>query len=130
MNSLLPKSFGSDAQIDQTFGYIEIPLELEYALINKRFGLNLIGGFSTLFLSDNAIYTESDSGRTFLGEATNLNNTSYSGNFGLGLRYGVSKKLDLNVEPLMKYQMNSFNKTAGEFKPFFIGVYTGLSIKF
>lgn len=130
VNSARPESVASNAAIDQTFGYIEIPLELEYALINKRFGLRLIGGFSTLFLSNNAVYTESEAGRTYLGEANNMNDTSYSGNFGLGFSYGVSKKLDFNIEPLMKYQFNSFNRTAGDFQPFFIGVYTGLSIKF
>ncbi|GAA4280138.1 hypothetical protein [Gaetbulibacter aestuarii] len=130
INSVRPESATSNAAIDQTFGYIEIPLELEYALLSKRFGIRVIGGFSTLFLSNNAVYTESEAGRTYLGEANNMNNTSYSGNFGLGFSYGVSKKLDLNIEPLLKYQFNSFNRTAGEFQPFFIGVYTGLSIKF
>ncbi|MFH4969189.1 hypothetical protein V8G61_13370 [Gaetbulibacter sp. M240] len=130
INSAKPESVVSNAAIDQTFGYIEIPVELEYALINKRIGFRVIGGFSTLFLSNNAVYTESESGRTYLGEANNMNGTSYSGNFGLGLSYGVTKKLDLNIEPLLKYQFNSFNRTAGDFQPFFIGVYTGLSIKF
>ena len=130
INSAKPESVVSNAAIDQTFGYIEIPVELEYTLISKHFGFRFIGGFSTLFLSNNAVYTESESGRIYLGEANNMNGTSYSGNFGLGLSYGITKKLDLNIEPLLKYQFNSFNRTAGDFQPFFIGVYTGLSIKF
>ena len=108
-----------------------MPLEIEYALINKKLGINVIGGFSSFFLSDNKIYSEAESGsKTYLGEANNINNVSYSANFGFGFNYQVSKKIDLNVEPMFKYQINTFNNTSGEFKPYFIGVYTGFAIKF
>lgn len=120
-----------NTSINQALGYIEIPLEIEYALINKKLGLNVIGGFSSFFLSDNKIYSEAQGGsKTYLGEATNINNVSYSANFGLGLNYQVSKKIDLNVEPMFKYQINTFSNTSGDFKPYFIGVYTGFAIKF
>lgn len=121
----------TNTSINQSFGYIEIPLEIEYALINKKLGVNVIGGFSSFFLSDNKIYSEAESGsKTYLGEANNINNVSYSANFGFGFNYQVSKKIDLNVEPMFKYQINTFNNTSGEFKPYFIGVYTGFAIKF
>lgn len=121
----------SNASINQALGYIEIPLEIQYSLSNKKFGVNLIGGFSSFFLSNNEIYSEQENGtRTFLGEANNINKTSYSANFGLGLNYKVSKKFDLNLEPIFKYQFNTFNNTSGNFSPFFIGVYTGFAIKF
>ena len=55
---------------------------------------------------------------------------SYSANLGLGLNYNVSKKVKVNLEPMFKYQINTFNNSAGDFKPYFIGVYTGLSYKF
>ncbi|WP_340154549.1 hypothetical protein [uncultured Winogradskyella sp.] len=44
--------------------------------------------------------------------------------------YSLSKQWNLNLEPTFKYQINTFNNTTGDFKPFFIGVYTGLSYKF
>ena len=126
-----PESLSSNTSINQALGYIEVPLEIKYNLLDKKFGINVISGFSSFFLSDNKIYSESDSGsRTFLGEATNLNKVSYSANFGLGLNYQVSKKIDLNLEPMFKYQMNTFNNTSGDFQPFFIGVYSGFAIKF
>lgn len=126
-----PESFDSGASINQSLGYIEIPLEIQYNLLDNKLGVNVIGGFSSFFLSDNKIFSEAEgSGRTFLGEATNINNVSYSANFGLGLNYQVSKKIDLNLEPMFKYQINTFNNTSGDFKPFFIGVYTGFAIKF
>lgn len=125
---LFTKEQGS---IDQQLGFIEVPIELEYSLIDKKFGLNLIGGFSTLFLSNNEVYSvQSNGDRTLLGEATNINDMSYSANFGIGVNYNISKQLRFNLEPTFKYQINTFNETSGDFQPFFIGVYTGLSFKF
>ena len=120
----------SNTSINQSLGYIEIPLEIEYALINKNFGFNIIGGFSSLILSNNELYSAFNGQRTRIGEATNINKVSYSANFGLGLTYKLTKKLDLNLEPLFKYQINTFNNTSGNFKPYFIGVYTGIGFKF
>ena len=121
----------SNASINQALGYIEIPLEIQYTLSDKKFGVNLIGGFSSFFLNNNEIFSEEENGaKTFLGEASNIHKMSYSANFGLGLNYKVSKRFDLNLEPIFKYQFNTFNNTSGNFTPFFIGVYTGFAIKF
>ncbi|TGV03778.1 porin family protein [Flavivirga rizhaonensis] len=131
-SSDIPEAFPtSNSSINQNLGYIEIPLEIQYALSDKKLGVNLIGGFSSFFLSNNKIFSESqEGGRTLLGKANNINKVSYSANLGLGLNYKVSKKIDLNLEPMFKYQINTFNNTSGDFKPFFIGVYTGFAIKF
>lgn len=134
-NNLTEKSASSlkttNSSINQSLGYIEVPLELQYALINRKFGVNVIGGFSSLFLNNNEVFSETQDGnRTFLGEANNLNKISYSANFGLGLNYQVSKKIGLNLEPMLKYQINTFNNTSGDFQPFFVGVYTGIGFKF
>ncbi|XCF06566.1 hypothetical protein ABI125_01600 [Tamlana crocina] len=121
----------SNTTINQAFGYIEVPLEVQYTLSDKKFGVNLIGGFSSFFLDNNEVYSRAENGpMVFLGEANNINKVSYSANFGLGLNYQVSKTFDLNLEPMFKYQFNTFNNTSGNFTPFFIGVYTGFAIKF
>jgi hypothetical protein len=116
--------------IDQQFGFIEVPIEVEYKLLNKKFGVNVIGGFSTFFLNNNEIYADIDGVSTLIGEASNINDTSFSANFGLGMDYKLSKQWNINLEPTFKYQINTFNNTSGDFKPFFVGVYTGLSFKF
>ncbi|WP_338357708.1 hypothetical protein [Yeosuana marina] len=120
----------SNTSINQSLGYIEIPLEIEYTLINKKIGVNVIGGFSSFFLNNNKLYSEFNGERTLIGKATNLNTISYSANFGLGLNYKMTKKFELNLEPLFKYQINTFNNTSGNFKPYIIGVYTGIGFKF
>jgi hypothetical protein len=116
--------------LDQRFGFIEVPLELEYCLLDKKFGINVIGGFSTFFLNENEIFADINGTTTLIGEADNINSTSFSANFGLGFNYNLSKQWNINLEPQFKYQINTFNDTFGDFRPFFIGVYTGLSFKF
>lgn len=127
-NSSLIKT--PNMSINQSLEYIEIPLEIEYSLINKKIGVNVIGGFSSLFLNSNKLYSEFNGERSLIGKATNLNTISYSANFGLGLNYKITKKVEFNLEPLFKYQINTFNNTSGNFNPYFIGVYTGIGFKF
>jgi hypothetical protein len=116
--------------LDQRFGFVEVPLELEYTVIDKKVGINVIGGFSTMFLTKNEVYSVLEGDRRLIGEATNINDTSYSANFGLGINYNISKKIKVNLEPTFKYQINTFTNSSGDFQPYFIGVYTGLSYKF
>ena len=126
--ALFTKEQGS---LDQQLGFIEVPIEIEYNIIERKLGLNLIGGFSTLFLSENDVYAVLNNGdRTRLGEASNVKDLSYTANFGIGIDYNFSKQFQFNLDPTFKYQINTFNNTSGDFKPFFIGVYTGLSFKF
>ena len=119
-----------NAALSQRISYFEVPLELEYAVVNKRFGINLIGGFSTFILSDNEVVTEVDNRKTKIGEANNINNLSFSANAGIGLDYKFNKAFKFNLEPTFKYQINAYSETSGNFRPYIIGVYTGFSYKF
>lgn len=118
------------SSIDQELGFIEVPVELAYTLSDKKLGVDLIGGVSTLILNRNEIYGSLQGERTLLGEATNINKTSFSANLGVGLNYTVSEKVNLKLEPTFKYQLNTFTDTSGNFQPFVFGVYTGFSFKF
>jgi len=121
----------SNATLNQNLRYVEVPLEIQYTLSDKKFGVNVIGGFSSFFLNQSKLFYEADNGdRRIIGEARNINNLSYSANVGLGLNYKVSKTFNFNLEPIFKYQFNTFNNTSGDFSPFFIGVYSGFAIKF
>ncbi len=116
--------------MSQQFGYLEVPLELEYSLINSKFGVDLIGGLSSLFLVDNMISLSSQNLTTELGEANNLNNVNFSTNIGVGINYNFSKNIRLNFDPVFKYQLNTFSQSNGTFQPFSVGVYSGFSIRF
>lgn len=119
-----------DGKMVQQLGYIEVPVEVNYALVDKKFGVDLIGGVSSLFLVDNSVLLESQDLVTEVGEANNVNSVNFSANVGMGLNYKFSQKVQLNIEPVFKYQLNTFSNTAGVFQPFSIGVYSGVSFKF
>ena len=114
----------------QQMGYLEVPLELNYALLNRKFGVNIIGGVSSLFLTDNSVVLESSGQTTEVGEANNINSVNFSTNLGLGLDYKFTPKLKFNVEPVFKYQLNTFSNTSGNFNPYSLGVYSGFTLKF
>ncbi|PHR72522.1 MAG: hypothetical protein COA67_04555 [Lutibacter sp.] len=117
--------------LNQVFGYIEIPLELKYKLNNsQKIGVNLIGGFSTLILNKNEVFVETSEFSSNLGEANNLNNVNFSGNLGIDLDYKINKNLYFNVAPMLKIHTSTFSKNADNFKPYILGVYTGLNYKF
>jgi hypothetical protein len=127
---ITPKATSGDAVINQQLNYFEVPMELRYALINSKFGVNLIGGFSTLFLGNNEISVTAGDFESVLGEANNLSSLSFTTNIGVGLKYSFSEKLMLNIEPIFKYQLNPYTDSSVDFSPYYFGVYTGLSLKF
>lgn len=124
------KSSGGEAQLVQDLSYYEIPLEVNYALLNNRFGIHMIGGFSTLVLGNNEISVRDGAINEIIGEANNLNSVSFTTNVGLGFNYKFSNRLKFNIEPMFKYQLNPYSDSSVDFNPYYMGVYSGLSFKF
>ena len=116
--------------LNQTMGYIEVPMELSYKLLNRKFGIELIGGMSTMFLNENNLSVISGEFVTSAGQADNLNDISFTTNIGLGFKYNFWKSFQANIEPKFKYQLNTFSENDGGFKPYFIGIYSGVSFSF
>ena len=120
-----------EGEINQKMGYIEVPLELSYKLLDRKFGINVVGGVSTLFLNENKVSLVSSNGSEInIGEANNLNNIHFSSNVGLGFKYTFWKSFQANFQPMFKYQINTFSNDSGNFKPYFIGLYSGISFSF
>lgn len=117
-------------QLNQTMGYVEVPVELSYKILDDKFGISLIGGMSTLFLNENSLSVVSPGMSTSIGKASNLNDVSFTSNIGIGFKYKFWKSFEANVEPKLKYQINTFSENAGGFKPYFIGLYSGISFNF
>ncbi len=123
-------SFDVAGSLDQSLRYVEVPLEVKYNILQKKIGVHVIGGFSTYFLYQNKVSITSFGKTTTLGEASNINSLNFSGNLGVDLDYNISKKLYINVSPMFKYQFNTFSENSGGFKPYYLGVYTGLNFRF
>lgn len=128
LNSEIVKKF--DGSINQRMGYIEIPVEIGYKVIDKKFGVEIITGFSSLFLNENAVSVISSGQSITIGEANNLNEFHFSGNLGVGFKYRFWKNFNANINPMFKYQMNTFNSDSGNFKPYVLGLYSGISYTF
>lgn len=128
--SITPKATNGAAEITQNISYYEVPVELKYAVLNNKLGVNLIGGVSTLFLGSNEVSVNAGDFNSTLGEANNLSTVSFSANAGLGFDYKISKRFKFNVEPMFKYQLNPYTDSSVNFKPYYVGVYTGFSYKF
>jgi len=120
----------NSGSLEQSFSFLEIPMELNYYLINRKFGFKVIGGFSSLILLNNSIDIVSDNFRTQVGIANNVNPIHFSTNIGLGVDYQFLKSFRASIEPMFKYQLNTFNNNSGNFRPYFIGVYSGISYQF
>jgi len=117
-------------ELNQKIGYVEVPVEMSYQIVDKKFGFAVVGGFSTLFLNRNEVSLLSPGMNMNIGEANNLNSVHFSTNVGMGFKYSFLKSFEANVEPMFKYQINTFSNDAGNFKPFLFGIYTGVSYKF
>ncbi|MGQ8335938.1 hypothetical protein ACUNWD_05255 [Sunxiuqinia sp. A32] len=120
----------TSADFQQNFEYVEIPFNLRYKLIDGGFDISLLGGFSTNFLIGNDVYlTNGEKER--IGETKNMNKLSYSTTIGMGLDYGISDHISVRLEPQIKYYLGSLNNSSAvNFKPYTIGIYTGLSYRF
>lgn len=119
-----------NGSINQKLGYFEVPMELSYSVLNQKLGVEVLGGFSTMFLSQNEVNIISNGLDMSIGEANNLNSIHFSGNLGLGIKFGIWKKLEARIEPVFKYQFNTFSNNDGNFRPYVFGVYSGFSYTF
>jgi len=73
----------------------------------------------------------SNNGRKLnLGEDSNFQDFNQSANFGLGIDYRFTEKLGITLEPTFKYQLNALRNDTADFRPYTIGVYTGLMYRF
>ncbi|MEA3504824.1 MAG: outer membrane beta-barrel protein [Bacteroidota bacterium] len=120
-----------DASLLQHFDYLEIPFLAKYKFLDKKIDLKLIGGVSTGFLIANETYFKMDGKKSSLGSTQDLNTMLYNSIFGIGIGYDITKRIAINVEPTFKYSLNSINTNSEyKYKPYSLGLHTGISINF
>lgn len=121
----------TDASLQQNYSYYEVPVEIKYTVLEgEKFSSKLVTGFSSLFLNQNDISITSKKLTKSLGKANNLNTVNFSGNFGLDFEYSISKKIRFAVNPMLKIQLHTFSKNSNDFKPYTLGVYSGIIYQF
>lgn len=117
-------------EISQSLEYIEIPIEVAVKVIDEQFELNLIGGASTLWLTNNQVHIQSDMMNGNAGRANNIKSTSFTANMGVGANYNFNKNWGVSIEPTFKYQIEGFKGKDIQFKPYYFGIYSGIKYSF
>ena len=128
-------STGESEQINvnliQNFNYLELPLIVKYKLIDKKVDVNVFSGLNANFLVGNSVYFEHQNERIDVGKTTETKKFNYSGIIGLGFEYEISSRIRLNLEPTLKYYLNSINISKPlDTHPYYFGFFTGISYLF
>ncbi|OXA77313.1 hypothetical protein SAMN05444397_103468 [Flavobacterium aquidurense] len=111
--------------LDQSLRYVEMPLEVSYAIFSKNkasISLNT-GGFVGKLIS-NSVAIDGNS----LGENLNANDFVYGSTLSSTVQYRVYKKTNVFVEPAMNYYINPLNSQS--FNQFQWGLNFGLNVSF
>jgi hypothetical protein len=115
----------------QQFEYIEIPFITKYKIINRKFALNILGGFSTNLLIGNNAYVEENGQKQRIGKTENVNLFNYNATVGFGVEYSISRKISINMEPTLKYSITPINRGNNVYSyPYSFGIFTGIYYNF
>ncbi|WP_430816284.1 outer membrane beta-barrel protein [Carboxylicivirga sp. RSCT41] len=118
----------SVSSLKQTLDYIEIPMMARYSLFKNFPYLSVAGGISSNFLVDNAAYALDGGSERKIGETDDIKSFVLSSSIGLGVDVPIYKSIHLNVEPRLKYFLNSVSSNDDyNFQPYSFGVYGGLT---
>lgn len=112
-------------KLDQSLKYIEMPLEVSYAVFSKNkasISLNT-GGFVGKLIANN-IALDGNS----IGENANANDFVYGSTLSSTVQYRVYKKTNVFVEPAMNYYINPLSSQS--FNQFQWGLNFGLNVSF
>jgi opacity protein-like surface antigen len=121
----------ADGEYTQVFEFVEFPLYLRYSVLDSKFGLEIMGGVNTAIVADNNVYFERSGTARNIGKTKDISRVNFSGTVGLGVNYALGKNFSLSVEPRFNYYLNSINQNPDvNFRPYRIGVYTGLYYEF
>jgi len=130
-NPEFSNSLVSDGQFSQVFEFIEIPLFLRYKVVDSKFGIELVGGINAGIVVGNNAYIDNSYGLQNIGKTQDISTVNLSGTVGVGMNYGLGKHISVAVEPRLNYYFYSINSNPEvDFRPYRIGVFTGLYYEF
>jgi len=121
----------AENMLKQDIGFVEIPVQATYKLINKKIAVGLTGGISTNILVGNKANLLQNGENISTGETSNMRNVVYSGAIGFEIGYEITNRITLTVEPRIKQFINSLstNKSVN-YRPSQMGIVTGLTYSF
>jgi hypothetical protein len=111
--------------LDQSLKYIEMPLEVSYAVFTKNkasISLNTGGFVGKLISNDVALNGKS------IGNNVNANDFVYGSTLSTTVQYRIYKKTNVFAEPAVNYYLNPLNNQS--FNQFQWGLNFGLNVSF
>jgi len=121
---------GIQTNFVQTYEYYEVPVIVNYTVIDRKLSMSVSGGLSANILYGNNVYVQNDNNRYELdAESDDLENMNYSGILGIGLEYPIVSKLNFNFQPTLRYSLSPINGS-GSVYPYSFGLYTGIQYNF
>lgn len=130
-NSGFSNSLVSDGEFSQVFDFVEIPLYLRYRVLDSKFGIELVGGLNAGIVVGNNAYIDNSYGLQNIGKTEDISNVNLSGTVGIGMNYALGKHISVAVEPRLNYYFTSINNNPNiDFRPYRIGIFTGLYYEF
>jgi hypothetical protein len=126
----VPGDYVANGNFVQNLDYLEVPLVLKYRLLDKRFGINLLGGVSPGILVNNHSYFEFEGQKLQTGTTENIQPMIYNSVLGIGMEYAISKKVSVNLAPSFKYSLTPVNSSNNlGYHPYSLSWFTGVSYK-
>ncbi len=120
----------SSISLSQYFEYIEIPVIARYSIIDRKFGVHLLGGLSTNILIGNAVYLNNRQNER-IGYTEGVKAYNYSSTVGFGLGYTMTEHLKISLEPQLKYYLSSqVSNSDIDVRPYTVGIMTGIKYLF
>ncbi len=121
----------TSGEFSQVFSFVEVPLYVRYNIIDDKIGVQVLGGLSAGIVTGNNVYMKDNYGSQNVGKTRDISTFNVSGAIGFGVSYELSRRISMSVEPRFNYYLNSINKDPDvEYRPYRIGIYTGLYYEF
>ena len=122
------------ADNNQRYHYIEIPFRANYHFFDQRFFTYISAGVSVnQFLNDNSITTisysngEKETIKSGSG-ILDINKTTFGGLGGLGIGYHIKNKINLRLEPLLRYTLTPLAEAPIKQHNYSIGGQIGINL--
>lgn len=130
-NDAMENRLYADGEFSQVFEFVEVPLYLRYSVLDKKLGVDILGGINAGFVIGNNAYLDNDYGVQNIGNTADISTLNFSGTVGVGFNYMLGKHFSFALEPRLNYYLSSINSSSDvDYRPYRIGVYTGVYYEF
>ncbi|MFV0505278.1 MAG: hypothetical protein ACK5L5_00990 [Bacteroidales bacterium] len=121
-------SYNEELNINQDYGYLEMPLEASYDILSKnKFKIAFVGGGAVGVLANNRAKAVGGGDSYNLGKTEGLSNISLRANLGISTVFELNRRMSLGIQPYYSRYLNSINESSEIYTPSMLGIRTILN---